>query len=110
MAERTSTKVGTGTVRARSGGTRIGDREAPPERPRPPVAQRSALLLRRINELVREAVGARPPLIHFFCECQRDDCYEPVWLTADAYDERRTGSRPLILPGYDLERPERKRQ
>jgi hypothetical protein len=52
-----------------------------------------------------------PELIPFFCECQRDDCCEPLWLTVDAYDERRTGSRrALILPGHELERPDMKRQ
>jgi hypothetical protein len=69
--------------------------------------------MRRINEAMREGRRSqtKPELIHFFCECQRDDCYEPVWLTADAYDKLCTGlRRPLILPGHELERPEMKRQ
>jgi hypothetical protein len=33
---------------------------------------------------------------------ERADCYEPVWLTSDMYDERRSESwQPLILPGHE---------
>jgi hypothetical protein len=97
MAEHTSTYVANGSVAVRSIGAR----------------RRSPLLLRRVNEVMREGHRGQtePELIPFFCECQRDDCYEPLWLTVDAYDERRTGSRrPLILPGHELERPDMKRQ
>ena len=61
-------------------------------------------LLRQVNELMREGRQgpAEPERIPFFCECERADCYEPVWLTADAYDERRVKAQdPLILPGHD---------
>lgn len=52
-----------------------------------------------------------PELIPFFCECQRDDCYVPLWLTATAYDERRTkAQRPLMLPGHGDGRRETKRR
>jgi len=73
--------------------------------------QRSPLLHRRINEVMRE--GRRDRIdgeeIPFFCECQRTDCHEPIWLTAAAYDERRTEAhRPLTLPGHEEVRPERK--
>jgi hypothetical protein len=99
LAERVSTYAGTWTV--------------PVRRPRAAVTQRNPLLLRRINEVMRE--GRRGQIgtewIPFFCECQRDDCYEPFWLTADEYDELRTETqRPLILPGHELERSELKRQ
>jgi hypothetical protein len=97
VVELTSTYAGNGSVEARSMGAR----------------QRSPLLLRRINEVMREGRRGRieRELIPFFCECEQEDCYEPLWLTAQAYDERRTGSRrPLILPGHELERPEMKRE
>jgi hypothetical protein len=83
------------------------------ERPRAVVTRRSPLLLRRINEVMRDGRRGRTEheLIPFFCECQRDDCYEPLWLTTAAYDERRADSRRLlILPGHELERPGMKRE
>jgi hypothetical protein len=95
LAVRRSIWAGTETVAAR--------------RPRASKAQRSPLLLRRINEVMREGRRGRTEAerIPFFCECERDDCYEPFWLSADAYDERRTeAQRPLILPGHEHERPE----
>ena len=96
LAERVSIDVGTWTV--------------PVRRPRSAVIQRNPLLLRRINEVMREGrqgqIGTE--WIPFFCECQRDDCYEPFWLTADEYDELRTETqRPLVLPGHEDARSER---
>lgn len=69
------------------------------------VVERSPVLLRQVNELMRE--GRREQTeqerIPFFCECERSDCYEPVWLTSDTYDERRSKWRqPLVLPGHEL--------
>jgi hypothetical protein len=92
MAERTSTYAENGSVAAPTMGAR----------------RRSPLLLRRINEVMREGRRGQtePELIPFFCECQRDDCYEPLWLTTDAYDVRREARGPLILPGHELERPD----
>jgi hypothetical protein len=73
----------------------------------PPIGclvERSPGLLRQVNELMRE--GRRDQTeqerIPFFCECERADCYEPVWLTSDMYDERRSDWwQPLILPGHE---------
>ena len=69
------------------------------------IVERSPELLRQVNELMRE--GRRDQTeqerIPFFCECERPDCYEPVWLTSDMYDERRSERpQPLILPGHEL--------
>jgi hypothetical protein len=111
LAERTMNYVETETVPARGRGTRAGGHVAPPERPRT-VAQRSPTLLRRVNQVMRDGRRGQTELeyIPFFCECQRDDCYEPVWLTADAYDERRAETRrPLILPGHEYTEKERRR-
>jgi hypothetical protein len=49
-----------------------------------------------------------PERIAFFCECPRHDCYAPVWLTADAYDQRRSGPEPsLVSPSHELARGRR---
>jgi hypothetical protein len=73
-------------------------------RPRGAMARRSPFLLRRINEVMREGRRGRTEAewIPFFCECERHDCYEPFWLTADEYDARRIDAqRSLILPGHE---------
>ena len=61
-------------------------------------------LLRQVNELMREGRQgpAEPERIPFFCECERADCYEPVWLTSDMYDERGSQRAPLVLPGHEV--------
>lgn len=62
-------------------------------------------LLRRVNELMQEGRRglAEQERIPFFCECERVDCYEPLWLTSDMYDERRSQQQPpLILPGHEI--------
>jgi hypothetical protein len=41
---------------------------------------------------------AEPEWIPFFCECERADCYQPVWLTSDQRGFRRV---PLVLPGHE---------
>ena len=55
-----------------------------------------AAVLRRSNELMRELVtdssaGEMP----FFCECEREGCFAPVWLTATEYDEARVVGAPV---------------
>jgi hypothetical protein len=65
--------------------------------------EREVALLYRVNEFMREGRRGQnePERIPFFCECRRADCYAPVWLTADAYDERRDGPEEwLVLPGH----------
>ena len=61
-------------------------------------------LLRRVNELMREGRQgpAEPERIPFFCECERADCYEPVWLTSEMYDERGPQRAPLVLPDHEV--------
>jgi hypothetical protein len=90
LAERRSIYVGTGIESGRP--------------PRRAMTRRSPLLLRRINEVMRDGRRGRieAECIPFFGECERDDCYEPFWLTADDYDARRTEARrSLILPGHE---------
>ena len=65
--------------------------------------EREVALLYRVNEFMRQGRRGQnePERIPFFCECRRADCYAPVWLTADAYDERRDGPEEwLVLPGH----------
>jgi len=98
VAERAFTQAGIEPQRVRGMGTAA-------------AFQRSPLLHRRINEVMREGRRGRTEEeeIPFFCECERPDCHEPIWLTAVAYDERRTkAQRPLTLAGHESERPERK--
>ena len=69
------------------------------------VVERSPALLRQVNEVMRdERRGlAEQERIPFFCECDRSDCYKPVWLTGEMYDERRAEERhALILPGHEV--------
>jgi hypothetical protein len=90
LAERRSIYVGTGIESGRP--------------PRGAMTRRSPLLLRRINEVMRDGRRGRTEAewIPFFCECERDDCYEPFCLTADEYDARRIEARrSLILPGHE---------
>jgi hypothetical protein len=66
--------------------------------------ERSPALLHRVNEVMREGRRGQnePERIPFFCECRRADCYAPVWLTADAYDQWRSGpEQSLVLPGHE---------
>jgi len=66
--------------------------------------ERSPALLYRVNEVMREGRRGQnePERIPFFCECRRDECYAPVWLTAEAYDQRRSESeRSLVLRGHE---------
>jgi hypothetical protein len=46
---------------------------------------------RRANDWMWESLrGSRwGEPIPFFCECGRDRCYEPVWLTGAEYAQRR---------------------
>ena len=92
---------GTGAVIERGGVAAGADHAASAEPRSTGVVERSPAILRQVNELMREGRRgqAEPERIPFFCECERGDCYEPVWLTTDMYDERR--SELLILPGHE---------
>ena len=48
----------------------------------------SPVMRRQVNDLMRWGLDARDPSepIAFFCECEQDDCYRPVWLTTSEYD------------------------
>ena len=105
MAERTSIlSRETGAVLERDTVAARADHAASADA-RACVVERSPELLRQVNELMREGRRGQTDQerVPFFCECERADCYEPVWLTSGMYDERRSEWRqPLVLPGHEL--------
>jgi hypothetical protein len=104
LAGQTSIIVGSGTAPVHGAVARGADHAASASQPSARVGERSPALLRHVNEVMREGRRgqSKPERIPFFCECRRADCYEPVWLTADAYDQRRGEEQePLLLPGHE---------
>lgn len=109
MAGQTSTIAGSGIAPARGALAREADHAASAQPPDARLVERSPALLRQVNELMREGRRgyAEPDRVPFFCECRRADCYEPVWLTGDMYDQRcAEAQEPLILPGHEHARDE----
>jgi hypothetical protein len=109
VAEPISIFAGAGTAPVLGANARAADDAALAESRRARVVERSPALLRKVNELMRDGRRgqAEPEWIPFFCECWRADCYEPVWLTADMYDERcAEPQHPLTLPGHEHVRAE----
>ena len=105
MAERTSILEETGAAPERDAVAAGANPVASADPRSVGVVERSPELLRQVNELMREGRRgqAEQERIPFFCECERADCYEPVWLTSDMYDERRSEWwQALVLPGHDL--------
>jgi hypothetical protein len=104
MAERTSILERTGAAPERDAVAAGADHAASADPPSAGVVERSPELLRQVNELMREGRQGQTEeeRIPFFCECERADCYKPVWLTSDMYDERRCEwPQPLVLPGHE---------
>jgi hypothetical protein len=104
LAGQTSISAGSGAAPVHGVIAREADLAASADPPSASVAERSPALLRRVNEVMREGRRGQtePERIPFFCECRREDCYAPVWLTADAYDDRRAEAQAsLVLPGHE---------
>lgn len=104
MVGQTSSIVGGGAAPVPRAVAREADHAASADPLSALVAERNPALLRRVNDVMREGRRGQtePERIPFFCECRRADCYEPVWLTADAYDERLAeAEEPLVLPGHE---------
>jgi hypothetical protein len=104
LAGQTSIIAGSGAAPVPGAVAREADHAASANRRGARAAERTPALLRRVNEVMREGRRGQtePERIPFFCECRRAGCYEPVWLTADAYDRRRAEAQePLILPGHE---------
>lgn len=52
------------------------------------VAVRTSGLMRSVNTNLRqrsESLALSEP-VAFFCECQRETCYSPIWLSRAAFD------------------------
>jgi hypothetical protein len=104
MAVRRSILEEAGTAREREAVAAGADHAASADA-RACVVERSPGLLHQVNELMWEGRRGQTEQerIPFFCECERADCYEPLWLTSDMYDERRSEwPQPLVLPGHEL--------
>jgi hypothetical protein len=104
LAGQTSTIAGSGTASVRGAVAREAGHAASADPPGARVVERSPALLRQVNEMMREGRRGQtePERIPFFCECRRPDCYKPVWLTADRYDERLAEpQQPLVLAGHE---------
>jgi hypothetical protein len=66
------------------------------------VEERPALL-HRVNDVMRAGrrAGGDKEAVPFFCECERSDCYAPLWLSPAHYDDRRGVPGSLVLPGHE---------
>jgi hypothetical protein len=64
---------------------------------RPDASERK----RRANEFMRSGLEKYDPSepIPFFCECRREGCYQPVWLTKAEYDRRRSRPDRVLFAG-----------
>jgi hypothetical protein len=49
---------------------------------------------RQANQVMLEGLRHSGKSIAFFCECDRDDCYQAAWLTCDDYE------RSMQLDGW----------
>lgn len=56
-----------------------------------PTLLRMPETMRRVNDLILESLdhGGDTDPVAFFCECGRDGCYRPVWLTPVEYEQSR---------------------
>ena len=68
---------------------------------------RSYRLMHTINDdmRARSTAPADEPL-PFFCECNRDDCFLPVWLTPAEYDLIVRHEMSVIIAGHEEIEPE----
>jgi hypothetical protein len=70
--------------------------------PTPSESNNLPLQVREANEMLRNVLDGEDPgyEIAFFCECERPDCYAPVWLTSAEYTKRLASGRPIALAGH----------
>ena len=63
---------------------------------------------RYANDLIHAGLHALPPSepVAYFCECSAKGCFESVWLTSDAYRQRRAKATSVLLsPGHTAAPP-----
>ena len=71
---------------------------------------RNESLFREVNERIAEVnqtfqVEGRS---EFLCECSREECRDPVWISIDEYEGvRRESTRFFVLPGHEDQSVER---
>lgn len=54
-------------------------------------------LLRGSNDVMRELIKSDTNgIMPFFCECNRDGCFAPAWLTVAEYDNARVEGAPIF--------------
>jgi hypothetical protein len=58
---------------------------------------------RRANDYMRDGLAHydQDEPIPFFCECSREPCFKPVWLTGGEFDDRRQGAGWLPIAAHD---------
>jgi hypothetical protein len=70
------------------------------------VVGKSSTLTRKGNEEIRAVVKADPgDRIPFFCECGRESCRRPVWLSLDEFTTRRANGWAILA--HETGRPRR---
>jgi len=63
--------------------------------------ERTSAFMRQMNDLMCKELDGTPDPVAFFCECSREGCYEPVWLTLAQYRRiRREPDTVILLPGH----------
>jgi hypothetical protein len=63
-----------------------------------PTAPQSAHK-RRVNDLIYDSLHEAAQPIAFFCECDSQQCFQPVWLTPSDYEQIRP-TRPVRAAGH----------
>jgi len=69
-----------------------------------PVTTRESGLMRDVNLSMRRIAGtfAEPDPVIFFCECRVANCYAPVTMTAEAFDEAMVQQAAwLLVAGHE---------
>jgi hypothetical protein len=62
---------------------------------------------RRANRVVLDGLRRSGNPIAFFCECDRDDCYQAAWLTCADYERSMRRPRWRALSDAHWEEPAR---
>jgi hypothetical protein len=62
---------------------------------------------RQANQVMLEGLRRSGKPIAFFCECDRDDCYQAAWLACDEYERNLQRDGWRALSDIHWEQPER---
>jgi hypothetical protein len=61
---------------------------------------------RQINQTMLDGLRHSDHPVAFFCECDRDDCYQPAWLSCHDYEQNLQLESWRALSGTHWERPQ----